>query len=88
MWFLDAHQSGGDTVNNGKNVPLLEELQIILSGMNRDVRNLFVIDDLRLFDNAPDWKHVSCSNILLLFKKHGVTVRKYYPMNDRFVIHS
>ena len=32
VFFLDVHQSGGDISNNGKNhVPLLQELDVILS---------------------------------------------------------
>lgn len=72
VWFLDAHQSGPDTGNNGVEwVPLMKELDLILS--LKDVTgDLIIIDDVRLFDNAWDWKGITEKNIREKFKDYEI----------------
>lgn len=44
--YLDAHYSGGCTVHNGENTPILKELQII---KKHHIKPLIIIDDIRFF---------------------------------------
>lgn len=89
IFFMDAHQSGPDTGNNGKiHVPLLEELEIILK--NNILHSVFIFDDLRFFDsniNKPwDWKHISIPKILDVFEKYNYMVIDHYAENDRYFV--
>jgi hypothetical protein len=84
MWFLDAHQSGPETSNNGKWVPLLEELNIILSSYTHP--SIYIIDDLQLFSKHWDWAEISVDSIIELFKKHGKEIAVNYSNNDRYII--
>jgi hypothetical protein len=83
FWFLDAHQSGPDTSNNGKWVPLMEELQIIMGGTDS---GLIVIDDLRLFDQYWDWVNISVENINKIIETSGHRITNKYEYNDRYII--
>lgn len=86
VFFIDAHQSGKDTGNNGTWVPLLKELDVILS---YDLGpSVFIIDDLRLWKTQKpwDWKHITNETILDQFKSHNVTVVDSYEKNDRFFV--
>ena len=88
VWFLDSHQSGHDTGNNGvQDVPLLEELDTILQ-FKLTGKHIFMLDDLRLWkDVRPwDWAHISTKIILDKFKTYGYTVDKYFEKNDRLYI--
>ena len=88
VYFIDAHQSGPDTSNNGKCVPLMEELSVILS--NDIDRSLFIFDDVRFWLGKPkqawDWEHISDSSILEQFHTNGYEVIKHYELNDRFYV--
>ena len=85
VFFIDAHQSGPDTGNNGKWVPLVEELDIILAaGVGPSV---FIFDDVRLWKKKCwDWAHVTNTGILGQFEKAGYKVLKSYEKNDRFYV--
>nr|QBK85246.1 MAG: methyltransferase domain protein [Iridovirus LCIVAC01] len=82
--FLDAHQSGGDTANNGKNVPLLEELKVILAVLKRS--SIILIDDVRLFDKYWDWCGISPETILKCFEDFEVSIQAHFIENDRMII--
>ena len=85
VFFLDAHQSGGDTGNNGKNVPLLEELDIILS--HNIGPSVFIVDDLRLWKSKVwDWAHISNKKIIQKFLDYGYSIQSFYEHNDRFFV--
>jgi hypothetical protein len=85
VFFIDAHQSGGDTGNNGKNVPLLEELDVILG--YKPGPSVYIVDDLRLWKGEVwDWAHVTNKNIVKKFKEHGQKVLSYFEENDRFYV--
>lgn len=88
IFFLDAHISGSDSGWNGTHrVPILEELDIILS--HRVGPSVFIIDDLRLWKNEVwDWAHVTNDKIIQIFIKNGHTVATHYEKNDRFYIYS
>lgn len=85
FWFIDAHQSGPDTSNNGTWVPLLEELDIVLSQAD-EKSGVYVFDDERLFSKHWDWAEVSSESILDKFKSHGVKTKLSLIMNDRFIV--
>ena len=84
FFFFDAHQSGQDTENNGKWVPLLEELDIILS--HHDYPSIFCLDDVRLWSKHWDWAEVNVNSVLDVFKKHGKQVKCHLQNNDRFIV--
>jgi len=87
VFFIDAHQSGPDSSNNGKNVPLFEELEVILSSGELSP-SLFIFDDTRFWQNhsqqAWDWEHVSTNGIVEMFKKYNVRLLTFLEHNDRF----
>jgi hypothetical protein len=87
VWFLDAHQSGPDTSNNGKWVPLLDELNIILRNFDRSKYHIFIIDDVRLFSAHWDWSGISVSSIEQQFKNYNINVIYSKLMNDRFILY-
>ena len=83
VFFIDAHQSGPDTGNNGKWVPLVEELDIILE--TKLGPSVFIFDDVRLWKKKCwDWAHITEKSILDQFKKKDVVVIKSYEKGDRF----
>lgn len=84
VFFLDAHQSGSDTSNNGvKHVPLFEELDTILK---YDLGpSLFIIDDYRLFNKFWDWEGITVSSILKKFEEKR-KVTSNFVENDRLYI--
>ena len=84
LWFLDAHQSGCDTGNNGINVPLLQELDIILNSIGRYYPSIFVLDDLRLFSKYWDWDGINTNTILEKFRNKRVLFQT--EENDRYIV--
>ena len=84
IFFIDAHQSGTDTINNGENVPIYAELDAILSQPIGS--SVFIIDDMRLWENKThDWNHISTEAII---KKIGekMKVEGYIEQNDRLYV--
>jgi hypothetical protein len=85
VFFLDAHQSGSDTSNNGiDHVPLFKELNIILS--HKLGPSIFIVDDFRLFSKFWDWDGISTESILEKFKISNHNIDTYFVSNDRFFI--
>lgn len=88
LYFIDAHISGSDSSYNGKQlVPLMEELDIILS--TNKGNNIFIIDDARFWtgENKPDdWKHISINSVLEKFRKNDIEVKSHWLANDRYII--
>ena len=78
VFFLDAH-SNGDVRS-----PILDELDLI-SRLSKN-QNVYIIDDVRLFDKYNDWAGVNFESILNVFKTNGVDVVDSYEYNDRFYI--
>ena len=88
LFFLDAHQSGGDTSNNGIQVPLYEEITAIVTNRNKKVESdIFVVDDLRLFDAYWDWKGITEEGILNKFKELKCQPYIGFPRNDRYIVY-
>lgn len=52
LFWLDGHYSGGITAKGGKNCPIMEELNAILSS---DIEHILLIDDARLFNGTNDY---------------------------------
>jgi hypothetical protein len=85
-WFLDAHQSGPDTSNNGKEwVPLLNELRAIFSNEDKH-SGVIIIDDVRLYSKHWDWESVSLVSIDKCLKELGVEILKKFVSNDRYIL--
>ena len=86
VFFIDAHISGGDSSWNGvQRVPIMEELDVILS--HKIGPSIFIIDDLRLWkDGVWDWAHVTNIDIVKLFIERGFKVKSFYEKNDRFYV--
>ncbi len=87
--FIDAHISGNDSSWNGKErVPLLQELDIILS--YKLGPSLFIVDDIRFFKHhekeAWDWNHIDNIKIVKMFKEKGYKVISFFESNDRLWI--
>lgn len=86
LWFLDAHQSGPDTSNNGIHVPLMRELETIMC--NSHEPKVIIIDDVRLFSNAWDWVGItfkSIDDIIMKSSPNSKIVFKYCA-NDRYML--
>ena len=86
VFFIDAHISGGDSGWNGKiRVPLIEELDIILS---YDIGpSVFIFDDLRLWkDKVWDWSHITNEFIIEKFKLKGIRLSSFFEKEDRFYV--
>ena len=87
IYFIDAHISGGDSSWNGKNrVPLIEELDIIISEPIGP--SVFILDDLRLWKTikAWDWEHITNESIIKKLKDKGIKIASYFEQNDRFFV--
>lgn len=86
IFFIDAHISGSDSGWNGKiRVPLIEELDIILSYELGP--SVFIFDDLRLWKSiqAWDWNHINNDTLLSkISAKHKVFTS--FEKNDRFFV--
>ena len=88
IFFIDAHISGADSGwNNTTRVPLIEELNIILSEPVGP--SVFIFDDLRLWtgqSKAWDWSHITNDTIIQKFKNNGFNVACFFEENDRFYV--
>jgi hypothetical protein len=87
VFFIDAHASGHDSGWNNKiRVPLMEELNIILSYSIGP--SVFIFDDLRLWKDikAWDWLHINNEFILQTIKDKGIEIFASYEENDRFFV--
>ncbi len=85
FFFLDAHQSGHETSNNGINVPVMDELKVINETYPKDKLALICVDDYRLWAaKVWDWAHVTNEKIIGMLNNHKVT--HSFVENDRFFI--
>lgn len=87
VFFIDAHISGSDSGWNDKiRVPLIEELDIILS--HKIGPSVFIFDDLRLWKTvkAWDWTHITNEHILEKIKNKGIEIFSAYESDDRFFV--
>lgn len=88
IFFIDAHQSGHDTSNNGIDVPLLEELDAILA--HKLEPSLFIFDDMRFWkgqsQEAWDWAKISMATVDQKIREKGHSIVKSFPKNDRYFV--
>lgn len=84
IFFLDGHRSGGEASATHKDVPLLDELQIIKNS-NRKYNDIVIIDDFGLFGtaNIEDWREITLDNV-----KKILDNRTYHEINNRLIITS
>jgi len=82
IFFLDGHRSGGEANTTYKDVPLIEELQIIKNS-NRKYNDIIIIDDFGLFGtvNAENWKEITLDNVCKILDN-----RTYHTINNRLII--
>lgn len=86
IFFLDAHWSCDKTGKGEKDVPLLEELEIINKEYNENC--IVIIDDYRLFDGGDpyvNWSEITEKSVLNSVDDKKVL--KYYAKNDRFILY-
>lgn len=83
IFFLDGHYSSNETAQGLKDVPLLEELEVIYRDLEHGA--IIIIDDLRLFGTRmnEDWTNITKESLLEKIEKR---VEKSFEFNDRFVI--
>lgn len=81
IYFLDGHYSSGETGKGDKDVPLLEELEMI---SKRNKNDIIIIDDYRLFGTSSneDWSQITVNSILSIFNPKQIVT--YFNLNDRF----
>lgn len=88
VFFLDAHISGSDSGWNGTHrVPILEELDVILS--HRVGPSVFIIDDVRLWKSSVwDWAHITTDKIIKIFMRNKHHVITHYEKDDRYYVYT
>jgi hypothetical protein len=90
-FWLDGHWSAGDTGKGLKNVPLYEELQLIIKNCSQ--KCVILIDDCRLFEKTDPcvdgWELINKNTILEIVKSR-LDSYSFYPSalhpEDRMVI--
>lgn len=95
IFFLDGHNSGGDTGKGHKDCPLYEEVTSINNFFKKSA--ILIIDDYRLFglDSSSgklleDWSDINKDKILSLLEKRITQVYHLdseLSKNDRLIIH-
>lgn len=83
LFYLDAHFSGEGTGRGSKDVPLIEEMEIL---GKRNQLDCIIVDDLRLFGthrNQEDWSAVTRNSILQAF---GVQNLHFFEQGDKLIL--
>lgn len=83
IFWLDGHYVKDFQRMSDLDVPLLDELKIIMNDYKQNV--LILIDDVRLFNTNiyEDWSHINKNNIL---NSVSSRVKKYNILNDVMAI--
>lgn len=85
LFFIDAHISGSDSSWNQKNlVPLFQELDVVLS--TSKYNNIFIFDDVRLFNKFDDWKGITTETIKQKFKTYNKKIVNDFVKDDRYYV--
>jgi hypothetical protein len=90
-FWLDGHYSAGGTGKGTKNIPLYEELEIIMKECKQSC--LILIDDCRLFEKVDPyvdgWDQINTNSILKIVSSRMLS-NSFYPSildkNDRLII--
>lgn len=95
IFFLDGHYSSCDTGKGVKDVPLLEELQIIMDKLKN--KAIIIIDDVRLFGKGPtkgdcaeNWEDITKDNIFSIVEsrlEQSYFISSAADPNDRYILH-
>jgi hypothetical protein len=83
LFYLDAHFSGEGTGRGSKDVPLIEEMEIL---GKRNHPDCIIVDDLRLFGthrNQEDWSAVTRNSILQAF---GAQDLQFFEQGDKLIL--
>jgi hypothetical protein len=82
VFFLDAHWCAGNTARGPKDVPLLEEMQILAA---RPYPDLLIIDDYRLFGThqAEDWTDITHERVMQGYARKSASA---FVENDRLIV--
>jgi len=83
LFYLDAHFSGEGTGRGSKDVPLIEEMEIL---RKRNQPDCIIVDDLRLFGthrNQEDWSAVTRNSILQAF---GAQDLQIFEQGDKLIL--
>ena len=86
VFFLDGHWSCGTTGKGSKDVPLLDEIEIINKLYNNNA--IVIIDDYNLFDGNDkyvDWSEITLQGVLNRIDKNKII--KYYEVNNRLILY-
>lgn len=73
LFFLDGHYSAGITAKGEKNTPIYEELNHILSAVER--RHVILIDDARCFGVEKDYPSLQQLTAFIAAKRPDLNVR-------------
>jgi hypothetical protein len=90
-FWLDGHYSGGGTGKGAKNIPLYEELEVIMKECKQPC--LVLVDDCRLFEKTDPyvdgWEAINVPSILRIVSPR-MKSNSFYPSvldtKDRLVI--
>jgi len=83
LFYLDAHFSGAGTGKGAKDVPLIEEMEILAQ---RNYADCIIVDDLRLFGthaNQEDWSAVTRESILRNFGHQNLDT---FEQGDKLIL--
>jgi hypothetical protein len=86
FFWLDGHWSGGNTARGPTDVPLLEEIDVVLQTCNQHC--VIVIDDVRLFGTKvnEDWSEVTQTAVLSKFMSANRLV-DFDTIGDRMLLY-
>ncbi len=83
MYFIEPYESD----DNKYSIPLLEKINVILC--HNKGKNIFVLNNVGIWinnDKNHSWGEISIDNILDIFLKHKVEIKKHYLVKDRYII--
>jgi hypothetical protein len=83
LFYLDAHFSGAGTGKGVKDVPLIEEMEILGKRPHLDC---IIVDDVRLFGtraNQEDWSAVTRDSILRLLGHYELEI---FEQGDKLIL--
>ena len=83
LFYLDARFSGAGTGKGGKDVPLIEEIEILGKRPHLDC---IIVDDIRLFGthaNQEDWSAVTRDSILQVFGHYELEI---FEQGDKLIL--
>jgi hypothetical protein len=86
VFFIDAHGGYPDDTRDAElPVPVLKELDVILSHLNKEREFIFILDDISQFESPhnPDFINIKVNDVVSKFKDLKTLI---YSHNDRLWI--